>query len=193
MLSRLIPKAADTTGGGVDLQAEPVILQRSVVGHDRRYFLLRISRSYSVDPITDGRQIGHEADAVASTAHSRQRLDRLHRYGAPLVVEEPGVFWESPELKLDIRADRPGVRVEHDDRCSTVLLWDLYLPGDGLEGIVQGPAGYRLSLAVGVARVLVCRLDARACEDVMKLVEEHVLPGTREVVRVELTGNMLRY
>ena len=84
-------------------------------------------------------------------------------------------------LDLDVCAQRPGVRVEDDDGTHLLLRLDRDLPRDRLHGRVERARGDRGGVAELVACVLVRGLDRRAGERVVKLVEEHELPGLRQL------------
>jgi hypothetical protein len=101
----------------------------------------------------------------------------------PIVVDRLGrsVVREADELELDVRAHRPGVRVEDDDRSRALLVRDLDATRERLDRTVERQPGNRRRVADLVARVLVRGRDRRAGERVVELVEEEELPRLRQL------------
>ncbi len=83
-------------------------------------------------------------------------------------------------LQLDRRGDRPGMRVEHQDRLGVLLKRDVDVPGDHVVAARDDPLGDRDRLAELVAGVDVGVLDRRTGQDVVELVEQDLLPGVAE-------------
>ena len=126
-----------------------------------------------------GRRAGR---AVA--AHRRQRARPLHRHGVALVVDDVrlGLLAKPRVLELDVRAHRPRVRVEDDDRPHLLLVRDRDLARDRLHRAVERERRDRRRVADLVARVVVGRLDRRAGERVVELVEEQQLPRLAQLL-----------
>src|SRR6185503_14213788 len=133
-------------------------------------------------PVPEGRQVGLEAQSRPPRQDGREGLDLLESDGRVVLVDQPVARAKAAELELDRGPDGPGVRVEDEDRLHAWGERQVDRAADRLDRQVLGARRDRARLAQLVAGISVGRLDRRAAERVVELVEEGLLPGSTEVL-----------
>ncbi len=138
-----------------------------------------------VDPVhavPERRHVRGEREPTPPAVHRRPGPGPLHGNRIADVVDRAGPErGEAAELELDVRHQWPRVRVEHHERRHVRFLLDGDPPRQCLHRPVERLARERHGVPELVPAVLVGRLDGRAAERVVELVEQHQLPRPLEV------------
>ena len=109
----------------------------------------------------------------------------LRRHDAPLGVEQresAGTVGRQLNRYFRYPATLPSERIEDDDR-NALLDACIDLRGKGREGIAGNLVGRPVNLVIILLRFLVDDADAGPRREIMELVEQDMLPGTRQFFR----------
>jgi len=172
----LVEHARQAAALPVDRHTQELVLHLATHGANRGESL-RLGRPAVVDRMAQRAHLREEDDSQHAARGGPLYPVDLHRYLAP--VRPPDRHQVEPVVPRDLDLDGhlvgPAQRVEDDERQA--LASGVRAGGQGRQRGLQRVLGQPLGLVVHLVGVLIDLRDARPCQDVVELVEQHRRPG----------------